>query len=81
MTTAGVQEYIEAIRGRYVGADKTEKGRILDEAVRVSGYHRKAVVRMLGRREKAGSWRRHSRCCGKPAVACVPGGYIHLWPS
>ena len=47
MTAAGVQEYIEAIRGRYVRAGKTEKGGILDEAVRVTAYHRKAVVRLL----------------------------------
>ena len=52
MTAAGVQEYIEAIRGRYIRARKKEKGRILDEAVTVTGYHRKAVVRLLGRRKK-----------------------------
>jgi hypothetical protein len=61
MTAAGVQEYIEAIRGLYVGAGKTEKGRILDEAVRVTGYHRKAVVRLVGRRQKAGSPYRRGR--------------------
>ena len=61
MTAAGVQEYIEAIRGRYVGAGKTEKGRILDEAVRVTGYHRKAVVRLVGRRQNSGSPYRRGR--------------------
>ena len=61
MTAAGVQEYIKAIRGRYFVAGKTEKGRILDEAVRVTGYHRKAVVRLLGRREKAGGPYRRGR--------------------
>ncbi len=49
MTAAGVREYIEAIRGRYVGSRKSEKGRLLDEAVKVTGYHRKAIVRLLGR--------------------------------
>ncbi len=59
MTAAGVQEYIEAIRGRYIRARKKEKGRILDEAVRVTRYHRKAVVRLLGRRKKpSGPYRR-----------------------
>ena len=58
MTSVGVQEYIEAIRGRYVGAGKTEKGWILDEAVRVTGYHRKAVVRLLGREKAGGPYRR-----------------------
>ena len=61
MTAAGVKEYMVAIRGRYVGADKMEKGRILDEAVRVTGYHRKAVVRLLGRREKTGGPYRRGR--------------------
>ena len=55
MTAAGVQEYIEAIRGRYIRARKKDKGRILDEAVIVTGYHRKAVVRLLGRRKKRSS--------------------------
>ncbi len=48
MTRRGVREYIEAIRQRYRGGDKGEKGKILDEAAKVTGYHRKALIRLLG---------------------------------
>jgi len=47
MTRSSVREYIEAIRERYVGADRRAKGRILDEATEVTGYHRKALIRLL----------------------------------
>lgn len=49
MTRASIQEYTEAVRWRYLKATKKEKGRILDEFIRVSGYHRKAAVRLLHR--------------------------------
>ena len=31
MTRGSIREYTEAVRGRYLGAGKKEKGRILDE--------------------------------------------------
>ena len=37
-----------AIRGRYNKANRKEKGKILDEAVQVTGHHRKALIRALG---------------------------------
>ena len=49
MTRGSIQEYTEAIRGRYLRASKKEKGRILDEFTKVTGYHRKAAVRLLRR--------------------------------
>ena len=49
MTRAGVREYINAIRERYLRGDKKGKGRILDDAVQVTGYHRKALIRVLRR--------------------------------
>lgn len=53
MTRQAISEYLEAIRGRYQQARKKEKGRILDEAVQVTGYHRKALVRLLHRQFRA----------------------------
>ena len=53
MTRRGITEYIEAIRERYVNADKKRKGRMLDEAEQVTGYHRKVLVRLLGGRQLA----------------------------
>lgn len=47
MTRGGVQEYAEALRERYSSATKAEKGAILDEFCRTTGYHRKAAVRLL----------------------------------
>jgi hypothetical protein len=42
-----VVEYVAAQRERYARAPRPEKGRLLDEIVAVTGYHRKAVVRLL----------------------------------
>lgn len=47
MTRGGVKEYLEAVQGRYQKATRQEKGRILDEFVQVTGYHRKAAIRLL----------------------------------
>jgi hypothetical protein len=46
MTLKSVKEYAAAIRERYQKADKEEKGRMLDEFVKVTGYHRKAATRL-----------------------------------
>ena len=40
-------EYLCRIWPRYREADRAEKGRILDEVCRVTGYHRKYAVRRL----------------------------------
>jgi hypothetical protein len=47
MTLKSVKEYAAAIRERYQNEDKVEKGKILDEFVKVTGYHRKAATRLL----------------------------------
>ena len=49
MTRGSILEYREAVRWRYLNAKKKEKGRILDEFVQVTGYHRKAAIRLLRR--------------------------------
>jgi hypothetical protein len=49
MTLKSIKEYVEAIRDRYHRANKEEKGKILDEFEKVTGYHRKAVIRLLAR--------------------------------
>lgn len=62
MTRGSIQEYTEAVRERYLGADKKEKGKILDEFVNVTGYRRKSAIRLLYRRWKGVPLRR----CGRP---------------
>ena len=49
MTRGSIQEYTEAVRGRYLQATKKEKGRVLDEFTKVVGCHRKAAIRLLRR--------------------------------
>src|ERR1700675_267674 len=40
-------ELVAAIAGRYSQADRTERGRILDEFTAVTGFHRKHAMRLL----------------------------------
>ena len=47
MTRLSILEYAEAVRGRYFGASKEEKGKILDEFTKVTGCHRKAAIRLF----------------------------------
>ena len=61
MTRSSVREYVGAIRERYVGADRRAKGKILDEATRVTGYHRKALIRLLRQGNGGGQGRRRGR--------------------
>lgn len=50
-------ELIEAVRERYRGAPTTEKTKILDEFVELTGHHRKHAIRVLG----ATPWHANSR--------------------
>jgi hypothetical protein len=47
MTKASKRELLLAIRLRYLRANKVVKGRILDEFVAATGYHRKYAIRLL----------------------------------
>ena len=47
MSRHGKWEYLKAIHARYRQAPHAEKGRILDEFCRVTGYHRKSALRLL----------------------------------
>lgn len=47
MMRGSVLEFAEAMRGLYLKAGKKEKGKILDTFTEVTGYHRKAAVRLL----------------------------------
>lgn len=47
MSPIAIREYVQAMRLRYLGAPKGERGRLLDEFCAVTGYHRKAAVRVL----------------------------------
>jgi len=61
MTRGSIQEYTKAVRERYLRASKKEKGRILDEFVNVTGYHRKSAIRLFHRKRQAIPCRRRGR--------------------
>ena len=61
MTRRSILEYAEALRGRYWGASKEEKGKMLDEFTKVTGLHRKAAIRLLHRLGRAGVSKRPGR--------------------
>src|SRR3954451_3048478 len=44
---AARDELVAAIAGRYLQADRTERGRILDEFTAITGFHRKHAMRLL----------------------------------
>jgi len=56
-----VKDYAVALRGRYGGVSRKGKGEMLDEFVRVTGYHRKTAIRLLAGRERKRSGRRGRR--------------------
>ena len=52
MTPRSVHEYGAALWSEYRMATRAEKGRLLDQAERVTGYHRKSLIRVLARVER-----------------------------
>ena len=44
------EQVLEKLRRRYKTAGAEHKGKLLDQAVQLLGYHRKAAIRALGRR-------------------------------
>ncbi|EAS0615795.1 hypothetical protein GL503_26165 [Salmonella enterica] len=41
------RQLLRALKTRYQAASKAEKTRILEEFIRLSGYHRKSAIRLL----------------------------------
>ena len=64
-----IREYVARMRERYAQGKREEKGRLLDEVCEVTGYHRKAAIRVLRRGESARPSRRRGRAVRyEPAV-------------
>jgi len=49
LSLATGRELIEAIAERYHAAGRSQKKQILDEFIKVTGYHRKHAIRALSR--------------------------------
>ena len=64
VTRRSILEYAQALRSRYFGATREEKGKMLDEFTQVTGLHRKAAIRLLNRPDAPGGNKRH----GRPAM-------------
>jgi hypothetical protein len=47
ISMAARDELVAAIAGWYFQADKTERGRILDEFTAITGFHRNQAMRLL----------------------------------
>src|SRR5439155_25711692 len=75
VTRGAVREYAAIQRGGYRRASRKERGRILDEVVGVTGYHRKAAIRLLGTPAQATTGRPKPGCprAYGPAVAEAAG--------
>jgi len=56
-----VKDYAEALRGRYQGGCRKAKSEVLDEFVRVTGYHRKTGIRLLAGKARRSGGRRGRR--------------------
>lgn len=63
MTLNSVKEYAQEMRKRYQRASKKEKSQILNEFVTVTGYHRKAAIRLLLNTPQFVSQRRGRKPC------------------
>jgi len=61
MTRTSIREYTEAVRWRYLRSPKTEKGKILDEFAKVTGYQLKTAIRLLHQTNKPVSNKKRGR--------------------
>ena len=79
VTRSSIQEYADAVRSRYRAAGRNEKGKILDEFARVTGLHRKAVIRLLNRDISAREKKR--RGCRKQYGIREREALIAIWEA
>jgi hypothetical protein len=61
VTRRSIEEYAEALRPRYRKASKKEKGKMLDEFIQVTGFHRKAAIRLLNQESRFTYGKRRGR--------------------
>src|SRR4030042_2444866 len=61
VTRCSIVEYAAAVRGRYSRAGKKKKTGILNEFVATMGMHRKAVIRLLNRRDGSSGKKKRGR--------------------
>ena len=74
-----IGEYLVRMRERYERAPRGEKGRLLDEVCEVTGYHRKAVIRLLRRAAPTRAGRRRGR--REVYAADVTAALVAIWTT
>ena len=72
-------ELVAAVVERYARSDRTERGRILDEFVAVTGHHRKHAMRLLRGSKAAGD--RQGQRQGRIYDAAMHEALIVLWEA
>ncbi len=79
MGPQATREYLARMRERYERAGRDAKGGLLDEVCEVTGYHRKAVIRLLRRAAPPRPGRRRGRRVeyGAEVVAALRA----IWPA
>jgi hypothetical protein len=77
MSKKSRNEYVTAIRGRYLQGRRVEKTRILDEFVATTGYHRKHAIRVL--RTEVPEFRREKRGRKRIYTGDVVSALARIW--
>ncbi len=72
-------ELVAAVAERYARSNRSERGRILDEFVAVTGHHRKHAMRLL--RGDGGQQKRKGRRRGRVYDAAMREALIALWEA
>lgn len=70
------RELVDAVRERYLQSDRKEKGKILDEFVAITGFHRKHAIRVLRQGYKQGRERRGRR---RTYSGAVVSALVKVW--
>lgn len=77
MSQRSKRELAEAIRGRYLKANKIEKQQILEEFVSATGYHRKYAIRLLRHGTSSGNKKKRGR--SKKYTGEVVDALVQIW--
>lgn len=75
------RQLLRALKTRYQAASKSEKTRILEEFILISGYHRKSAIRLLNGAVTNGSQQRRSAPARSVYGAAVQQALIVLWEA
>jgi hypothetical protein len=70
------RELVDAVRERYLQSDRKEKGKILDEFVAITGFHRKHAIRVLRQGYKQGLERRGRK---RTYTGAVVSALVQVW--